>query len=121
VDRLWLFGAIKTLYPNYHYLIDSTKYNVEMFEPTYNWHFQKPAPYKHFFIVYSNQVKQLPNTITERMPYLLQSFNNALKLYNEILDSGVFLDSNSDGSHLNFWLSTINMFNKYREENASEF
>lgn len=113
--------AIRTLYSKYQYLIDTTKYNVEMFEPTYNWHFQKPSPYKHFFIVYSNQVKQLPEVMEERISYLLQSFNNALNLYGEILDSGVLLDSNSDGSHLNFWLTTINMFNKYREENASEF
>ena len=82
-----------------------------MFEPEYNWQFQKPEPYKHYFFVFYNQVRKLPIRQDERIDYLKDTIRHALGLFKEI-EKGVLLDDDSNGSHLPTWYNVINAFQK---------
>jgi len=83
-------------------------------DATFNWHFSKPQIYKHYFTEFNKQCKLLPNDISERIDYLHDK--KAINLFEEIQNAGVLLDSGSDGSHLSIWVTTINMFKKFRKE-----
>lgn len=108
-------AALKRLYANYSTLFDDSPYKPEMFVPEYNWHFQKKEPYMHYFCSYSAQIKALPTSISERIPFLKQKLLDSIQLFDDIANSGVRLDSDSDGSHLNLWLNVIAMYEKFLE------
>lgn len=44
--------AMQRLYAGWNDVFADSKYKPLIFTPTYNWHFQKPELYKHFFLVY---------------------------------------------------------------------
>ncbi|MDA3886358.1 MAG: hypothetical protein PF638_12255 [Candidatus Delongbacteria bacterium] len=113
--------AIVRLYPDHRNLIEQSRYNPIMFEPSFNWHFAKAEPYKHFFKVFSNQVSELPSDFFERISYLKNEFKNAIIKYNEISECNIAMDENSDGSHLSHWLNAISLFEKYIKDNPYEF
>lgn len=119
----WLdYGYLKpitNLYIDHLSLFEDSKYRPLMFTPTFQWHFQKSEPYKHYFLMLSNQVSNLPNSITERIKFLEEQFKTALNLFSKIEESGVALDDNSNGTHLNFWLSALNMYKKFLKENPN--
>lgn len=119
IDYRYIEGLQK-LYKNWQDIFEDSKYKPLMFEPTFNWHFNKPEPYKHFFLIFSSQINDLPICLKERIHYLQNIFNNALRIYHEISEAGVYLDENSDGSHINFWLTCIKMFEKYLRESNYE-
>lgn len=104
--------AIKKMYKKHQDLFEDSNYKPLMFEPSYNWHFTKPEPYKHFFVIFSSQITHLPKSSNDRINYLETSINSAIGLFQDLQDSGIILDENSDGSHLKFWLTTINMYKK---------
>jgi len=110
-------NAIKTLFKDWNLIFEDSKYHPLMFEPDYNWHFTKPEPYKHFFLVFSLQVSALPASVNDRIDFLKDAFAKSLGIYKELEEAGVVLDENSNGSHLSFWLTTLNMFKKYLKEN----
>jgi len=112
-------GPIKFLYEDWNLIFEDSKYKPTIFEPNYNWHFTKPELYKHFFIVFSSQVSELPVTdLNGRMRFLKQSIQTALTTYKELDQAGIplSLDDNSNGTHLNFWLASMNMFQKHLED-----
>jgi len=109
-------GGIRKLYSQLDTLFEDSRYKPLMFKPEYNWHFTKPEPYKHYFLTFSTQISQLPSFVTEKIVFLKNSFRSALKIFGEIEAAGVNLDENSNGSHLNFWLTTISMYEKYLRE-----
>ncbi|GAB4036695.1 hypothetical protein [Spirosoma jeollabukense] len=112
IDYSYLAG-LKTLYPNYEELFEESEYKPLMFVPEYKWHFAKPQPYLHYFYVFFNQVRSLPEDLSERINYLKNAFAAAIKLFTNISDSGVLLDPNSDGSHLYIWTTVLNMYEKF--------
>jgi len=69
--------------------------------------------YKHYFTVFSEQVAALPDGPTERITHVERQINVARNHFDNIEQSGVVLDSDSDGSHLPFWLTAINLHKKY--------
>jgi len=109
-------GAIKNLFKDWNLIFEDSKYHPLMFKPDYNWHFTKPEPYKHFFLVFSSQVSALPASVNDRIDYLKDAFTKSLRIYKELEEVGVILDENSDGSHLSFWITALNMFEKYIKE-----
>lgn len=113
-------GAIQRLYDKWEYIFEDSKYKPLMFRPEYNWHFTKPEPYKHYFLVFSSQILTLPEQISDRIEYLKKSFQEAIDLFTEIRNAGVVLDDNSDGSHLSYWITSINMYLKYLKDNSYE-
>ena len=110
--------SILSMYENGKNVFEDSKYKPLMFKPEYNWHFQKPEPYKHFFLIFREQIRNLPFSFSERIDFLKIAFKNAIGLFNEIIDSGVYLDENSGGSHLNFWLTALNRYEKYLKGHA---
>jgi len=120
IDRNYI-GGIQKLYKNWEEIFEDSKYKPLMFEAEFNWHFNRPELYKHFFLIFSQQVASLPSNIQERFQYLEKSLEEALEVFNEIEKSKVRLDRDSDGSHLNLWLTSLNAFKKYLEDNEYEF
>ncbi len=114
-------SAIRLQYSNAENIFEDSKYKPELFEPSFNWHFQKPQPYKHFFIIFNQQIKSVPLNAEVRFDYVESAIKRAIKLFEEINESGILLDENSDGSHLYFWLTAFNMFKNYKLRNPDEF
>lgn len=108
---------ITSMYRNWRAIFEDSKYHPLMFKQDYKWHFQKPEPYKHFFLTFNKQIKEIPDNINERINRLKLLFDQAINIFKEINESGVILDENSDGSHLTFWLTALNMYEKYLMDN----
>ncbi|MFW6130024.1 MAG: hypothetical protein ACOC56_02495 [Atribacterota bacterium] len=119
IDYGYIDGIIR-LYSEWESIFEDSIYKPLMFTSDYNWHFQKPEPYKHYFLLFSSQILSLPSKISTRINFLKNSFQNALKVFEEIKNAGIYLDNDSDGSHISFWLTTINMFEKYLRDNHIE-
>jgi len=103
--------AMRKLVPDYERFFDDSEFRPLMFTPDYNWQFQKPEPYKHYFQIFSTQVKSLPENSTDRCEMLLNDFRGALKNFKEIEES-ILLDDDSNGSHLPTWYNVITAFRK---------
>lgn len=104
-------GAIKVGLPNQSVLFDKNKYQAEMFNPTFKWHFTKPQLYKHYFLEFSKQLRQVGNQNgKERFNLVSQMINQARKWFQDIDEAGIVLETNSDGSHLPAWLTAANLF-----------
>jgi hypothetical protein len=101
---------MKTLVENYASYFEDSPYNpLTNFEPDYNWQFKKTEPYKHYFHVFNNQIKALPEDQKERIEHVKNTIKEARNLFNKI-EQHVLLDSDSDGSHLPHWYNVINAF-----------
>jgi hypothetical protein len=116
IEYGWV-GAIKNLFSDWKLIFEDSKYHPLMFKPDYNWHFSKPETYKHFFLVFSSQASKLSVYKNDRVDYLKDEFKNSLRIFKELEKAGIPLDDRNDGSHLNIWIATLNMFKKYTEEN----
>lgn len=103
--------AMQSLIDNYERFFDESEYKPLMFHPEYNWQFMKPEPYKHYFYIFTKQIKSLPEQQEERISDLKLQIKNALGLFKSIEDF-VLLDDDSDGSHLPTWFNVINAFQK---------
>jgi hypothetical protein len=106
-------GAIQSLYPNWREVVEDSSYRPLMFSPQFRWHFQKPELYKHYFTVFSRQIDALPDNSTARIDHVQRHIETARSHFDGIDQSGVVLDSDSDGSHLPFWLTAINLHKRY--------
>lgn len=103
--------AMSKLIPDYEEFFDESEFRPLMFKPEYNWQFMKPEPYKHYFCVFNQQIKALPDSQTERIESVKRTIKTALSLFISIEDH-VLLDEDSNGSHLPTWFNVINAFNK---------
>jgi hypothetical protein len=103
--------AMSKLINNYENYFDDSEYKPLMFKPDYNWQFMKPEPYKHYFYVFSNQIKALPETQLERIESLKVNIRQSMNLFRTIEET-VLLDDDSNGSHLPNWFNVINAFQK---------
>ncbi|MEA3327260.1 MAG: hypothetical protein U9R53_08125 [Chloroflexota bacterium] len=96
-----------------HYF-DFNEYQAIMFVPDYNWHFTKPELYKHFFLVFSNQLNQLKD-MTLKARYLKVKDIITLSIENfEILETLISFGKDSREDHLHMWLTAINRYAKYK-------
>lgn len=103
--------AMSKLIENYETYFDDSEYKPLMFKPDYNWQFMKPEPYKHYFYVFNNQIKSLPETQLERIETLKANIRQSVNLFRKIEET-VLLDDDSNGSHLPNWFNVINAFQK---------
>jgi len=103
-------SAMKILTPD---LVDTvfpeSKYKHSMFDNSYKWHFTKKDAYMHYFIEYSKQLEELSN---KNITFLKKEIQHAMKIFDKIQQKGIALDGNSDGSHLSYWLTLLNMWEK---------
>ena len=119
IDYGYKDGIMK-LYRDWNNIFEDSGYKPLMFKPDYNWHFSKPEPYKHYFLLFNSQVSSLPTSVSKRIAFLKDSFQNAQHIFRQLDAAGINLDDDSNGSHLSFWITTINMFEKYIKENYYE-
>jgi hypothetical protein len=103
--------AMSKLISQYENYFDGSEYKPLMFKPDYNWQFMKPEPYKHYFYVFNNQIKDLPEAQIDRMETLKSKIKDSIHLFKTIEES-VLLDDDSNGSHLPTWFNVINAFQK---------
>jgi hypothetical protein len=82
-----------------------------MFKPDFKWHFAKSEPYKHYFTVFYNQIKNLSVTQEERIKELKLTIKEALSHFKAI-EAKILLDDDSNGSHLPTWFNVINAYEK---------
>ena len=103
-------GAVTRVFGNTN-LFDDNHYKAQMFEPSYHWHFSKPELYKHYFLVFSEQIRSISNyNGIDRYHFLRHLIEQGMAEFASIRDRGVILDSDSDGSHLPAWLTAANLF-----------
>ncbi len=112
--------SIVSLYKDWEGIFENSKYNPLLFKEEYKWHFNKPELYKHYFLIYSKQINSLPKSLKSRINWLRKSFESAINIYDDIKDKGIYMDSDSDGSHLYHWLNTITMFENYLRSTGYE-
>lgn len=101
--------SMEQMIPNYEAFFDDSKYRPLMFEETYKWHFTKPELYKHYFEVFSTQIKSLPEIQMERIATIKQWIQDALTCYGKI-KKAILLDDESDDSHLPTWFNVLNAY-----------
>lgn len=106
--------ALRELMLNWQSLFDYTKYKDYLLDSQTSLNFQRSEIYKHYFLLYSSQIKSLPR-VSERPDHIKKLIHNSLALFEQINTSGVFLDSDSDGSHLAPWINAITMFERNPE------
>ena len=90
---------------------DERPYNLSN---EFNWHFTKPELYKHYFISFNKQLKELPDQLDERIKHIEGLIDKALIYYRETL---IAFDSESNGDHLIIWKEVIKQFKENIEGN----
>lgn len=106
-------GAIKQVVDNIDEFFDDSAYRVSMFEPSYNWHFAKPEPYKHYYSVFSKQLERLGAIgFPDRVDIVLEECRSALQQHEALEKSGIVFDTESGSSHLGPWITALNLFSK---------
>lgn len=110
VDTRYL-GAIRRALRDADSFFDQTRYHAEMFQASYNWHFARPEPYKHYFQVIADQVRCLSQLSgLERVSAIRATLTSTLDRFRQLEAAGVILDSDSAGSHISAWLTELNLF-----------
>lgn len=104
-------GAIRRALKDEPNIFDSNKYQAQMFQPSYRWHFTKPELYKHGLLVLEQQLRNI-GTLEgqERFEAVREIIRNAMSYYDRIEAGGVVLDRDSSGQHLPAWLTAANQF-----------
>ncbi len=112
IDYVYVQAMAKQI-DNYEDYFDDSEYKPLMFNPDFNWHFAKPEPYKHYFFVFTSQLKSLPIEQKDRIDVVKESIKFALDNFKFIVNEhDVLLDDNSDGSHLATWYNVVSSFQK---------
>jgi len=109
--------AMSKLIPDYDDYFDNSIFKPLMFQPEFNWHFMKAEPYKHYFDVFSTQIRSLPIEKESKIREVKKIIKTAISNFADI-ESLVLLDENSDGSHLPTWFNVINAYLKKMPTNA---
>ena len=100
---------LRELTPHWPDFVDDSPYKEYLLNPNSSLSFQRSEIYKHYFRVFSQQVAALP-AVPDRAEHLRERVTEALGLFDLIRASGVFLDPDSDHSHLPAWLNALAMF-----------
>jgi hypothetical protein len=104
-----MLPPLRELVPRWTELFDDSPYKDYLLDPETSLSFQKSEVYKHYFYVFARQVHELP-AVQERVSYWEQRATEAIAAFEGIRGAGVYLDSDSDQSHLPAWLNALAMF-----------
>lgn len=106
--------ALRTLVPNWTDLFEDSTYKADILAEGEKERY-RPKIYKHYFTTFYQQVAGLPEAADDRPAYIRELVIEALDLFEAIRSRGVFLDSDSDGSHLSAWMNALSIYEKSRE------
>lgn len=108
-------GAITREISDVEAYFGESPYRIEMFSPSYNWHFTKPQPYKHYFHVFSGQIRSLSSLRgSDRFDAVIDTIERARAEFQRLGDAGIVFDADSDDQHLAAWLTALNQFRRER-------
>ena len=107
-------APLRELTPDWMDLFDDSPYKEFLLDPESALSFQRPEVYKHYFHVYARQIAAVP-ALGNRATHLRSLLIGALQRFDRIRDSGVFLDGDSDQSHLPGWLNALAMYTRQPE------
>lgn len=105
---------LRELTPNWTDLFDDSPYKEYLLDAKSSLNFQRSELYKHYFLLFYEKAVSLP-VVQQRAQHIRQMALDALDLFEGIKASGVFLDPDSDGSHLPAWLNALAMFERQPE------
>ncbi len=106
-------GAINRVINNPINFYHDNKYKLAMFEPTYNWNFSKPEPYRHYFLSFADQFYRLASFEDEnRIDAIREECEQALREFELLEEKGIVFDSESGGRHLPAWITALNLMSK---------
>lgn len=100
---------ISELVPDWEELFDDSPYTEYLLDLESTLNFQRSEIYKHYFHLFSRQVADLPN-VAARPAHVRAAVEGALHRFDDIRGAGVYLDGESDGSHLPAWMNALAMF-----------
>ena len=64
-----------------------------MFQPTFQWHFQRPELYKHYFMVFAQQLRKISAMSgRDRWQVVCKQIDDARKQAEELETRGIALD-----------------------------
>lgn len=109
-------APIQTLVPEWQSYFEESRFQPLMFTPEFKWHFTKPELYKHHFVVFDAQVRALPASLEHRLSHVVSLAEEALERFDRIRAAGVYLDGDSDGSHLPHWLNAMALYRRYLQD-----
>jgi hypothetical protein len=104
-----LVPPIRQLVPDWQDLFDESPYKEYLLDPKTVLNFQRSELYKHYFYLFSRQIGGLPS-VSDRPDYIRGAVREALARFDDIGTRGVYLDGDSDGSHLPAWMNALAMF-----------
>ena len=106
-------GAIQQIAAKNDEFFGINGYREEFFGQPRNkkWHFQNPLLYKHFFYEFSKQVSEISSYHEdERYRFLYSKLVTAQSLFQEFDNKGIILGKESDGNHIEMWMTVANSF-----------
>jgi len=97
------------------HFFDENHYHATVFQPTYRWHFLKPELYKHFFLVFSEQMKLIGNVDgRNRYEFVSELLAHAWRNFSRLQEAGIVLDQSNDGSHIPTWITAANLYANHK-------
>jgi hypothetical protein len=104
-------GAIRRALPLERNFFDENRHQALMFQPTFQWQFQKPELYKHALLVMNRLLRDIGRLEgSERYGAILDIIQSAMSYYQQIERGGVVFDPESSGNHLPAWLTAARQF-----------
>ena len=107
-------SVLKTDYKDFAYLFENNQYIDFSVKDEIDWNLKNPVLYKHYLTSLYNQYKSLAPSYSERKCQLLEKLQISRSYNNDIIESGILFDNNSNGDHIERWITVINMFDKYK-------
>ncbi len=102
-------GPLRELVPGFEELFAGTRYSEYVTASDTPLSSQRPEVHKHYFAGIAQQIGALP-ALSERPRHVRGLVRVALQRFEDVDATGVYLDGDSDGSHLPSWLNAIAMF-----------
>jgi hypothetical protein len=99
----------RKLVPDWTTLFNYSPYREYLLDEESELNFNRRELYKHYFYIFSDQIAELP-PVNQRPNHIRDVVHGALSRFEFIRENNVFLDANSDGSHLPAWLNALAMY-----------
>lgn len=114
VDNRYLGAVRRELEPENVPVVDGSPYAAELLDPSYNWHFSKADPYKHYLYVFTRLLRAIGSIApgAERIAAIRTRLLAAHSHFQLLDERGVFLDEGSNGAHLAPWITALNQFER---------
>jgi hypothetical protein len=114
IDHNYIGAIERALGEKKEDIFEDNAYRATLFDDSFDWHFTKPALYKHSFLVYDHLISDIPdNPGEDRLRHVNALLERARTYFNEIGRSVVF-DRDGGNKHLAPWQTAVNQFADYK-------